>query len=84
MCFILDVNQCITMTYSTLPPCGWMFRRCCFASGLVFFSFFGLQLACLPAPLRGVLLCSIRCGFQPEIVACCLNLSINGFLFLVD
>ncbi len=42
---------------------------------VLFFSlFFGLQLACWSAPLRGVLPCSIRCGLEPEIVACCLNL----------
>ncbi len=51
--FFLDVNQCISVTFSALPLCGWMFRCCCFASGLVFFLVFGLQLACLPATLWG-------------------------------
>jgi len=51
--FFLDVNQCISVTFSALPLCGWMFRRCCFASGLVFLSFFWFATCLLASALCG-------------------------------
>ncbi len=48
-----DVNQCITGTYSTLPLCGWMLRRCCFASSLVFFFYLVCSLLACQRPSGG-------------------------------